>query len=102
MVQVDIGGHPPIPLGPPPLFPSFFLVPLFVAQLTIFGSFSGPELSKPFWGPKRGFCENCEKHKLLSNFSQLKVVVFGEIFLTRYHVCQIEIVCQSYDLEKLM
>ncbi len=24
MVWVDIGGHPPIPLGPPPLFLSFF------------------------------------------------------------------------------
>jgi hypothetical protein len=45
---VDIGGHPPIPLGPPPLFLSFFLVSLIVEQFTIFGSFSGPELSEPF------------------------------------------------------
>jgi len=27
MIQVDIGGHPPIPLGPPPLFLSFFQFP---------------------------------------------------------------------------
>jgi hypothetical protein len=45
MIQVDIGGHPPIPLGPPPLF---LLVSLIVAQFTIFGSFSGLELPEPF------------------------------------------------------
>jgi len=39
MIQVDIGGHPPIPLGPSPLF--FFL---FIAQFTIFGNFLGPEI----------------------------------------------------------
>jgi len=31
-----------------------------------------------------------------------KVVVLGEIFLTRYCVRQTKIVCQSYDLGKLM
>ena len=38
-IQEDIGGHPPIPLGPPPLFLSVFPVFLIVAPLTIFGSF---------------------------------------------------------------
>ena len=42
LIQVDIGGHPPIPLGAPPLSLSVF------SQLTIFSSFSGPELSEPF------------------------------------------------------
>ena len=32
-----------------------FSVSLIVAQFTIFGSFSGPELPEPFWGPKRRF-----------------------------------------------
>jgi hypothetical protein len=33
VIQVDIGGHPPIPLRPPPLLLSVF------AQFTIFSSF---------------------------------------------------------------
>ena len=45
---MDIGGQPPIPLGPSPLFFHFFLVSLIVAQFTIFGSFSGLELLEPF------------------------------------------------------
>ena len=42
MIQVDIGGHPPIPLGPPPFSLSVS------AQLTIFSNFLGPELLEPF------------------------------------------------------
>ena len=38
-IQEDIGGHPPLPLGPPPFFSFSFLVSLIVAQFTIFGSF---------------------------------------------------------------
>ena len=45
MIQVDIGGHPPIPLGPPPLLLSVFSV---FAQFTIFSSFSGLELPESF------------------------------------------------------
>ena len=48
MIQVDIGGHLPSPSGPPSLFLSAFSVSLIVAQLTIFSSFSGPELLEPF------------------------------------------------------
>ena len=48
MIQVDIGGHLPSPPGPPPLSFSAFSVFLIVAQLTIFSSFSGPELPEPF------------------------------------------------------
>ena len=48
MIQVDIGGHLPSPPGPPPLSFSAFSVSLIVAQLTIFSSFSGPELPEPF------------------------------------------------------
>ena len=42
---MDIGGHPPIPLGSPLLF---LLVSVIVAQFTIFGSFLGLELLEPF------------------------------------------------------
>ena len=39
MIQEDIGGHPPIPLGPPPLSSFSFPFSLIIAQFTIFGSF---------------------------------------------------------------
>ena len=45
MIQVDIGGHPPSPLGAPQLSISVFSVS---AQFTIFSSFSGPKLPEPF------------------------------------------------------
>jgi len=48
MIQVDVGGHPPIPFGPPQLSFSAFSVSLIVAQLTIFSSFSSPKLPEPF------------------------------------------------------
>ena len=55
VIEVDIGGHLPIPLGPSPLSLFNFSVSLIIAQFTIFVSFSGPELPKPFRGPKRCF-----------------------------------------------
>ena len=48
LIQVDVGGHPPIPFGPPQLSLSAFSVSLIVTQLTIFSSFSGPKLPEPF------------------------------------------------------
>jgi len=51
MIGSDPGGcwwPPPIPFGPPQLSLSAFSVSLIVAQLTIFSSFSGPELPEPF------------------------------------------------------
>ena len=45
MIQVDIGGHPPIPLEPPPLLLSFFH---FLHSLLFLAVFSGPELPGPF------------------------------------------------------
>ena len=36
-----------------------------------------------------------------NRYSRLSVVVIRQIFLTMYHVHQTEIVCQSYDPEKL-
>ena len=44
MIQVDIGGHSPIHLGPHHCYVSFFSVSLIVAQFTIFGNFLGPEI----------------------------------------------------------
>jgi len=48
LIQVDLGGHLPSPPGPPSFFFSAFSVSLIVAQLTIFSSFSGPELPELF------------------------------------------------------
>ena len=45
MIEVDIGGHPPIPLGPPPLLLSFFQ---FSHNLLFLAVFLGPELLGPF------------------------------------------------------
>jgi hypothetical protein len=45
MIQVDIGGHPPIPLEPPPLLLSVFQ---FLHSLLFLAVFSGPELPGPF------------------------------------------------------
>ena len=55
MIQVDVGGHLPIPFWPPQLSLS---VSLIVAQFTVFSSFSGLELPKPFWGPTQRFLRN--------------------------------------------
>ena len=52
LIQVDIGGHLPIPLGTTPLFLS---VSLIVAQFTIFSSSLGLELSELFLSPNRHF-----------------------------------------------
>ena len=41
LIQVDVGGHPPIPFGPPQLSLSVFSVSVIVAQFTIFRSFFG-------------------------------------------------------------
>jgi hypothetical protein len=45
MIQVDIGGHPPIPLIPPPLL---LLVFQFSHSLLFLAVFSGLELPRPF------------------------------------------------------
>ena len=61
MIQVDIGGHPPIPLGPPPLLLSFFQFPhslLFLAVFRVLNFRSRFEvLNDVFW-------ENREQHGL--------------------------------------
>ena len=46
MIQVNIGGHPPIPFGPVPSILSVF----HFQQLTIFSRFSSLALPEPFWG----------------------------------------------------
>ena len=45
---MDVSGHLPSPSGPPSLSLAAFSVSLIIAQLTIFSSFSGPELLEPF------------------------------------------------------
>ena len=46
MIQVDIGGPPPIRFGPT----TSILVAFHFQQLTIFSRLSGPPLPEPFWG----------------------------------------------------
>jgi hypothetical protein len=45
VIQVDIGGHPPIPLEPPPFLLSVFQ---FLHSLLFLAVFSGPELRGHF------------------------------------------------------
>ena len=45
LIQVDIGGHPPIPLGAPLLSISVFQ---FQHSLLFLVVFSGPKLPEPF------------------------------------------------------
>jgi hypothetical protein len=62
MIQVDIGGHPPIPLGPPPLLLSVFQFPhslLFLAVFRVLNFRSRFEaLNDVFW-------ENGEQHGVI-------------------------------------
>jgi hypothetical protein len=74
MIQMDIGGHPPIPLGPPPLLLSVFQFPhslLFLAVFRVLNFRSRFEaLNDIFW-------ENREQHKLQINVAHPKVVFVG-------------------------
>ena len=46
MIQVDIGGHQPIPFGPA----TSILAAFHFQQLNIFSRFLGPVSPEPFWG----------------------------------------------------
>ena len=48
VIEVDIGGHPPISLGPSPLALFIFSVSIIIAQANIFVSFLGPEIPNLF------------------------------------------------------
>jgi hypothetical protein len=96
---VDIGGHPPIPLGPPPLLLSIFQFPhslLFLAIFWVLNFESRFEaLNDVFW-------ENGEQHEaplmLLTQCCSPRIDLSNEVLRTR----QTEIVCQSYVPGKLM
>ena len=74
LIQVDIGGHPPIPIGPPPLLLSVFQFPhslLFLAVFWVLNFCSRFEaLNDIFW-------ENREQHGSLIDVSHPKVVFLG-------------------------
>jgi hypothetical protein len=96
---VDIGGHSPIPLGPPPLLLSVFQFPhslLFLAVFRVLNFQSRFEALNDIFLGKR------EAKWIIVHVSHPKVVVLGQIFLTRYRTRQTEIVCQSYVPGKLM
>ena len=100
LIQVDIGGHLPNPLGPPPLFLSALQFPklwhnlLFLAVFQVLNFRSRFEaLNNVFWEIYRQqfFCQ--------IGFS---VIVLGEIFPTGYHPCQTKIIRPIRDPRKLM
>jgi hypothetical protein len=81
MIQVDIGGHPPIPLGPPPFLLSVFQFPhslLFLAVIQVLNFWSHFEALNDV------FLEKGEQNGSSSDVSHIKVVFLGHIFLTRY------------------
>jgi len=61
LINSDPGGcwwPPTYPIWTPTTVSFNFSVSLIIAQFTIFNSFLGPKLPKPFWGPKRCFLGN--------------------------------------------
>jgi hypothetical protein len=59
MIQVDIGGHPPIPLGPPPLPLSVFH---FSHSLLFLAVFRVLNIRSHFEALNNIFLENGEQH----------------------------------------
>ena len=60
MIQVDIGGHPPIPLGPPPLLLSVFQ---FLHSLLFLAVFRVLNFWSRFKALNDVFWENGEQHE---------------------------------------
>ena len=63
---MDIGGHPPIPLGPPPLSLSVFQ---FRHNLLVLAVFRVLNFQSRFEALNDVFWENKEQHESLKNFS---------------------------------
>ena len=70
MIQVDIGGHPPIPLGPPPLSLSVFQFRYNLLFLAVFRVLNFPSrfeaLNDVFW-------ENREQHGSIDQCFSFKI-----------------------------
>ena len=67
MIQVDIGGHPPIPLGPPPLF----LFSLELSLVRLFEGFSDGFFQSNFFKIRQEFIEN---RNLIGNLDNRSVI----------------------------
>jgi hypothetical protein len=89
---VDLSGHSPFPAGSKQLSGNFGNL-LFLGVCNFQSHFEA--LNDIFW-------ENGEKHEVPSMFLTLKVLFLDYTFPTGYHAPKMEIVCKSYDHEKLM
>jgi hypothetical protein len=74
MIQVDIGGHPPIPLGPPPLLLSVFQ---FLHSLLFLAVFRVLNFRSRFEALNDVFWENGEQHGFIDHVAHPKVVFLG-------------------------
>jgi hypothetical protein len=94
LIQVDIGGHPPFPAGSKQLSRNFDNL-LFLAVFWVLKLWSCFEaLNDVFLGM-------LQSQNFIMKFCSI-VVVLGYIFPMGYHMPKTEIVCKSYDPEKLM
>ena len=104
----DPGGYwwPPTYSTWTPTIVSFiFLVFLIVAQFTIFGSFRVLNFQSRFEALNDIFSTSNGQEKtslFQTQYLSFMDVVLEQIFLTMYHACQTEVVCQSYDPAKLI
>ena len=104
----DPGGYwwPPTYSTWTPTIVSFnFLVSLIVAQFTVFGSFRVLNFRSRFEALNNVFSASNGRANMSPFWTQYLLfmdVFLEEIFLMMYHVRQMEVVCQSYDPEKLM
>ena len=104
----DPGGYwwpPTYSTWTPTIVSLSFLVSLIVAKFTIFGSFRVLN----FWSRFEALNDVISALSGRENMTPLHNryfpfmnVFLEEIFLTMYHACQIEVVCQIYDPGKLM
>ena len=99
MIQVDIGGHPPIPFEMPPSILSVFQ---FQHNLQFFAVFQVLNFRSRFEALNDVFLGKAGATWVNGSiFLTPKFVLLRYTFLTRYGACQTEIVCQSYVPGKL-
>ena len=104
----DPGGYwwPPAYSTWTPTIVSFsFSVSLIVAQFTIFGSFRVLNFRSRFEALNEVFSASNGRENMSLFWTWYLLfmdVVLEHIFLTMYHARQTKVVCQSYDLGKLM
>jgi hypothetical protein len=91
MIQVDISGHPLVPIGSKQVFGNFGNL-LFLAGFNFQGHFGA--LNNVFW------VNRFEIYNFL--YVSSKMNLLDDTFPMGYHTPKTEIVCKSYDPGKLM